>query len=91
MAYFSASVDTPEDNKRFAESLELDYPILSDPGKQVASAYGVVTPERQFAQRWTFYIGIDGKIQAIETKINVSTAGKDLTAKLAELGVAKKK
>ena len=90
MAYFSASVDTPEDNKRFAESLELDYPILSDPGKQVASAYGVVTPERQFAQRWTFYIGIDGKIQAIETKISVATAGKDLAAKLAELGVAKK-
>ena len=91
MAYFSASVDTPEDNKRFAESLELDYPILSDPGKQVASAYGVVTPERQVAQRWTFYIGIDGKILAIDTKISVSTAGKDLAAKLAELGVAKKK
>jgi thioredoxin-dependent peroxiredoxin len=90
VAYFSASVDTAEDNKRFAESLELDYPILSDPGKLVASAYGVVTPERQFAQRWTFYIGLDGRIQAIDQKISVSTAGKDLAAKLAELGVAKK-
>jgi len=31
VAYFAASVDTPEDNKKFAESLGLDYPILSDP------------------------------------------------------------
>ena len=91
MAYFAASVDTPDDNKKFAESLGLDYPILSDPGKQVASAYGVVTPERQFAQRWTFYIGLDGKILFIEKKVSVETAGADLAARLGELGVAKKK
>ena len=42
VAYFTASVDTPELNKKFAESLELDYPILSDPDKTVAKAYGVV-------------------------------------------------
>ena len=89
MAYFGASVDTPEDNKKFAESLGLDFPLLSDPGKQTASAYGVVTPERQFAQRWTFYIGKDGKILAIDKKVSPATAGKDLAAKLAELGVAK--
>ena len=91
MAYFSASVDTPEDNKRFAEELELDYPLLSDPGKQVAAAYGVVTPERQYAQRWTFYIGVDGKILYVDKKVSVATAGKDIAARLAELGVARKK
>jgi thioredoxin-dependent peroxiredoxin len=91
VAYFAASVDTPEDNKKFAESLGLDYPILSDPGKQVASAYGVVTPERQFAQRWTFYIGIDGKILFVDRQVNPSTAGQDVARKLGELGVARKK
>ncbi len=34
VAYFTASVDTPEYNKKFAESLDLDYPILSDPSKK---------------------------------------------------------
>src|SRR5207247_5035238 len=29
VAYFTASVDTPEQNKKFAESLLLHYPILS--------------------------------------------------------------
>ncbi len=90
MAYFAASVDTPEDNKKFAESLGLDFPILSDPAKQVASAYGVVTPERQFAQRWTYYIGLDGKILFVDKKVSTATAGQDLAAKLGELGIAKK-
>ena len=90
MALFAASVDTPEDNRKFAESLGLDYPILSDPGKQVASSYGVVTPERQVAQRWTFYIGIDGRILAIDKKISTATAGQDIVTKLGELGIARK-
>ena len=50
VAYFTASVDTPEENKKFAESLDLDYPILSDPDKSVAKAYGVLmsaSPLRQ--------------------------------------------
>ena len=42
VAYFTASVDTPEENKKFAKSLDLDYPILSDPDKSVAKAYGVL-------------------------------------------------
>ena len=91
MAYFAASVDTPEDNKKFAESLGLDFPILSDPGKKVASAYGVVTPERQVAFRWTFYIGTDGKILHIEKQVSPATAGQDLVAKLSELGIARKR
>src|SRR6187431_3229849 len=55
VAYFTASVDTPELNRKFAESLKLDYPILSDPDKSVAQAYGVLS-DRGFANRWTFYI-----------------------------------
>lgn len=87
--YFAASVDDPETNKKFAESLELDFPILSDPEKNVAKAYGVVTPERQVAQRWTFYIGPDGKILAVDRNIQVKTAAQDISAKLGELGVKK--
>jgi thioredoxin-dependent peroxiredoxin len=91
VAFFAASVDIPEDNARFAKELELEYPILSDPGKAVAAAYGVVTPERQVAYRWTFYIGMDGKILAIDKAISTATAGKDVAAKLAALGIAAKK
>jgi peroxiredoxin Q/BCP len=91
VAYFGASVDTPEDNKRFAEELGLDFALLSDPGKQVATAYGVVGADRPVARRWTFYIGIDGKILHVETKVSPATAGTDVAAKLTELGIAKVK
>ena len=91
VAYFAASTDTPEKNKRFAESLELDYPILSDPAGDVAEAYGVRMPLINVASRWTFYIGKDGKILAIDKDVKVDTAGADVAAKLGELGVPKKK
>ena len=93
------SVDKPEDNKGFAEKEQADFPILSDPDKKVAFAYGVIPPDRppdrQFASRWTFYIGPDGKIVAIDKGatgrgFNPATAGQDLITKLNELGVKKK-
>jgi peroxiredoxin Q/BCP len=90
VAYFAASVDDPETNRKFAESLGLDFPLLSDPGKNVARAYGVVSGDRQTAARWTFYIGRDGKILAIDREVKVASAGADVAARLAALGVAKR-
>lgn len=88
-AYFTASVDDAETNAKFAKSLDLDYPILSDPSKKVAEAYGVINPERQLPFRWTFYIGEDGKILYIDKQVQTTEHGKDIAAKLKELGVAK--
>ena len=86
-----ASVDSPEDNKGFAEKEHADFPILSDPGKQTATAYGVVTPERQFAARHTFYIGPDGTILFIDKAVKPQSAGEAIVAKLQELGVKPRK
>ena len=70
---------------------DLDFPILADPEKKAAEAYGVVGPGQGFPSRWTFYIGTDGKILAIDKKVDVKTAGADIATKLGELGVAKAK
>lgn len=90
-AYFTASNDPAEQNKKFAESLSVDYPILSDPDSSVSQAYGVYNAERKAAQRWTFYIGSNGKVLAIDKAVKTETHGADVAAKLAELGVPKKK
>jgi peroxiredoxin Q/BCP len=89
VAYFTASVDTPDLNKKFAESLMLDYPILSDPSTTVASAYGVLNPKNKLAMRWTFYIDKDGTIKEIDKGVQTrtKTAGADLAAKIKELGL----
>ncbi len=88
------SVDTLEDNTKFAKEHEADFPILADPAKDTAKLYGVirtdVPPERQLAARWTFYIAPDGKIVAIDKSPTTATAGAVMIKKLDELGVKKK-
>jgi thioredoxin-dependent peroxiredoxin len=90
VAYFTASCDTPEFNKEFATELGLDYPILSDPSKEVAKAYGVVHDKREVPERWTFYIGKDGKLLFVDKEQNTDGHGAEIATKLQELGVDKK-
>jgi peroxiredoxin Q/BCP len=56
----------------------------------VAEAYGVVHAGRGFPERWTFYIGKDGVIKAIDQNVNPGGHGKDVAKKLEELGIPKK-
>ena len=89
VAYFTASVDKPEDNKKFSDKFGFAFPILSDPDKSVAKAYGVLLPPRtNFATRWTFYIDKDGTIKEVDKKINPKNAGADMAKKLKDLGLA---
>jgi peroxiredoxin Q/BCP len=86
VAYFMASVDPVSDNKGFAEQEKADFPLLSDPTKKTAEAYGVLNP-KGMASRWTFYIGKDGKILAIDKAVKPATSAEDMIAKLSELKV----
>jgi peroxiredoxin Q/BCP len=72
------------------EKKEADFPMLSDPTREVALKYGVVTGNGNFASRWTFYIDKSGKVVAIDTAVRPATSAEDMIAKLAELKVAKK-
>lgn len=51
----------------------------------MAKAYGVL--EDGYANRWTFYIGKDGKILRIDRDVKPKTAGADIAAALQALGV----
>lgn len=79
-----------ETNTKFAESLELDYPILSDPTRETATAYGLISGNKKFSSRATVYVGKDGKILHIETSVKPGSHGEQVVATLEELGVDKK-
>jgi len=85
------STDTLEDNTAFAKKESATFPLLADPTKQTANAYGVMknygSDFGMLANRWTFYIGPDGKITAIDKMVNPSTSGEAMVAKLKELKV----
>jgi peroxiredoxin Q/BCP len=90
VAYFMASVDPVDGekgNKAFAESEKADFPMLGDPTKETAAAYGVLNVERGFAMRWTFYIGKDGTIAAVDKAVKPPTSAEDVIAHLQELKV----
>jgi peroxiredoxin Q/BCP len=91
VAYFAASVDDVALNKQFSDKLSLDFPLLSDPTKETAKAYGVLNEQRGVANRWTFFIDKDGKIAAIDQQVKPENYGATVTAKLRDLKVAEKK
>jgi peroxiredoxin Q/BCP len=98
VSYFMASVDPIEKNMEFAKATsvklgdqevskkEADFPLLSDPTKETAKAYGVLN-ERGVANRWTFYVDKMGKISYIEKMVMPATSAEDMITKIAELKV----
>ncbi len=81
------SVDPLDKNKSFAQDEHADFPLLSDPTKKTADAYGVLGM-LGMANRWTFYIGKDGTIRAIDKSVKPATSAEDMAARLRELGVS---
>jgi thioredoxin-dependent peroxiredoxin len=57
------SADSVEASQRFRESLDLPYPLVSDPKGQVLRAYGVRWPVVGLARRVSYVVGRDGKIE----------------------------
>jgi len=95
VTYFMASVDPVEGekgNRAFAKAHAARFPILSDPTKATAAAYGVLS-ERGYANRWTVYIAKDGRIAFIDKDVSsrLATSALDMAKKLGELGVPTKR
>ena len=86
VAYFMASVDPVDQNKGFAEQEKADFPLLSDPSKETAKAYGVLN-QNGMARRWTYYIGKDGKVLGVDKEVKPATSAEDMVAKLGEYHV----
>ena len=86
VAFFEATVLSEEWTRELAGMLELPHPILSDPGKHVATAYGVLGGGRAAVARWTFYIGIDGRILHIDRNVTADGHGEEVPARLRLLG-----
>ncbi len=87
--YFMASVDSIEKNKGFAAEQKADFPLLSDPTKEAAKAYGVLNT-MGIASRVTFVIGADGTILAIDRNVNPATAAQDIASTLGKLDIPKR-
>jgi thioredoxin-dependent peroxiredoxin len=107
VAYFMASVDSVEENTKFAKATTV---TLQGRGgtstvveKKEADFPLLADPTKEVAtkygvlnqggvaNRWTFYIDKTGKIAHIEKTVRPATSAEDMMAKLDELKIATKK
>jgi peroxiredoxin len=60
------STDNTPTLAHWAKELNASYPLLSDFMRKTAAAYGVLIPDRGIANRATFVVDPQGRIQHIE-------------------------
>ena len=84
------SLDDPDKNRAFAESVGASFVLLSDKDKQAAERYGVLALGGLYAKRITFYIDAAGKIVRIDRDVDAATHGPDVIQTLEKLGFPKR-
>jgi len=82
------SPDTPKAQKKFQDKFNLPFPLLADPDKKVADAFGVLQEKNMYGKkvmgivRTTFIIGPDGKIQHVFPKVKAQGHAAEVLAYL---------
>src|SRR5437763_8498580 len=72
------SADRPDQQARFADRYDLDFPLLSDADGSIARAFGATHKGPLFNRRVSFVIGADGRLLAIvksDRNMNVRADG----------------
>jgi peroxiredoxin Q/BCP len=72
---FGCSVDNADAHRAFAKKYGLPFPLLLDPDKKVAKAYGADNgiPILGLDKRITYVIGEDGRIEAVYPQVDPGT------------------
>ena len=66
MQVLGVSTDFTPTLSHWAKELELTFPLLSDKKGEVSKLYGVLNADVMIANRTTFVIDVDGRIQHVE-------------------------
>ena len=82
---YGISLDSVNEQARFAEEHDLGFPLLSDPDGSGASKYGVPLIQGRYASRMTFVIDPAGVLRHIDREVRVDTHGADLLALIDRL------
>jgi peroxiredoxin Q/BCP len=79
------SLDGVESHKKFSTKYKLPFPLVSDGGKRIAKAYGVLKDTGTSTSRVTFIIDKSGKIAKIFPKVDVTRHTAEVMAALKEI------
>lgn len=83
VAILGVSLDTPAENKAFAEKFSFPFPLLCDAKREVSTSYHAVKGrEDKYAARISYVIDGNGKIVEALEKVDVKSHAKDLCSRL---------
>lgn len=80
------STDSVKSHEGFKEKHSLNFPLLSDKGRDIIKSYGVVSDSGS-AKRETFLIDKTGVIRYIWTKVKTTEHSEEIAEKVKELGL----
>ena len=78
------STDSVKSHEGFRDKYNLNFPLLSDKGKNIIKTYGVES-EHGSARRVTFLIDKSGVIRHVWEKVNTSQHAEEVAEKIQEL------
>jgi peroxiredoxin len=64
-AVLGISIDAIPSNTEFANKIAVKFPLLSDMKREVLKQYGILNDDAQFANRTSFVVDKQGRIQQI--------------------------
>lgn len=82
---FGVSADSVANQKAFHEKFNLKFTLLADADGAIIKAYGTKMPIITMSHRWTFIVGPDLKIRAIEKDVDPALDAKKVMAKIEQL------
>ena len=86
-AVVGVSTNGAESHARFAANNELAFPLVADPGGEIAKAYGVLKENGKSAERTTFLIDKKGVVREVWPHVSITGHTADVLAKIEELGL----
>ncbi len=87
---YGVSPDSVASHERFRDKFQLPFPLLSDPGKAMLSAYGAWQEKSMYGRKYmgvartTYIIGSDGTIVALFPNVKPADHTKELLGWLDE-------
>ncbi len=79
------SFDGTESHKKFAAKYGLQFPLISDKTKKIATSYGVLKDSKTSVNRVTFLIDKNGMVAKVFPKVDVTVHTEEVVAALKEL------
>jgi thioredoxin-dependent peroxiredoxin len=80
IAVLGCSIDNADAHRAFAKKYSLPFPLLLDPDKKIAAAYGADNgiPILGLDKRITYVIGVDGRIEAVYPQVDPGTHASEI-------------